>query len=86
MIQNISSIVEEKQLVKELLNRLVKWQTLFVKLSQPGLSPESQRGLYGELFFLKKLFKHTTDNLHCLNTWKGPSKTVQDFQVPHNGC
>jgi hypothetical protein len=66
-------------LVKELLNRLAKWQTLFEKLGQQGLSPEAQRGLYGEIYFLRKFLTNTTDKQHCIGSWQVPSNTVQDF-------
>ena len=82
LIQNISQIVSETQVIKDLLNRLTKWQTLFEKLSQPGLAPESQRGLYGELFFLRKLLQREQNNNQCLKSWQVPSNKVQDF---HHG-
>jgi hypothetical protein len=37
LINQISSIIDEKTLIKTLLNRLAKWQTLFEKLRQQGL-------------------------------------------------
>lgn len=54
LITGIAAISDEKIVVKELLNRLEKWKSLFDKASAEGLSPEEQRGLYGELYFLKK--------------------------------
>ena len=79
LINQVSSLTDEKLLIKELLNRLAKWQTLFEKLSQQGLIPEAQRGLYGELYFLRKFLNNSTNKQYCINSWQVPSNTVQDF-------
>jgi hypothetical protein len=76
----VSPIPNEKDLIKSLLNRLVKWETLFQSVSQQGMSSEVQRGLYGELFFLHKFISKSENNLGCVNSWLGPSRAVQDFQ------
>jgi hypothetical protein len=82
LINQISSIVDEKTLIKTLLNRLAKWQTLFEKLRQQGLTPEAQRGLFGELYFLRKFLSNVGNKGYCINSWQVPSNTVQDF---HHG-
>jgi hypothetical protein len=82
LINQISSIIDEKTLIKTLLNRLAKWQTLFEKLRQQGLTPEAQRGLFGELYFLRKFLNNVVNKGYCINSWQVPSNTVQDF---HHG-
>jgi hypothetical protein len=82
LINQISSIIDEKTLIKTLLNRLAKWQTLFEKLRQQGLTPEAQRGLFGELYFLRKFLNNVVNKGYCINSWQIPSNTVQDF---HHG-
>lgn len=79
LINQVAQITEEKILIKELLNRLAKWQTLFEKLGQQGLTAEAQRGLYGELYFLRKFLRNSTSKQYCINSWQVPSNTVQDF-------
>lgn len=79
LINQISSITDEKILIKDLLNRLAKWQTLFEKLGLQGLTPEAQRGLYGELYFLRKFLTISTSKQYCISSWQVPSNTVQDF-------
>lgn len=79
LINQVSSFTEEKILITTLLNRLTKWQTLFEKLRQQGLSAEAQRGMFGELYFLKKFLLTTNNKNHCINSWQVPSNTVQDF-------
>jgi hypothetical protein len=82
LINHISSIIDEKTLIKTLLNRLANWQTLFEKLRQQGLTPEAQRGLFGELYFLRKFLNNVVNKGYCINSWQVPSNTVQDF---HHG-
>lgn len=80
LIIKVAHVSDEKNLVKFLLDRLVRWETLFQSISQPGMTGEAQRGLYGELFFLRKFLSGYEYNFNCINSWLGPSKAVQDFQ------
>jgi hypothetical protein len=81
LITKISDITSESQLIKELLSRIEKWRSLFEQASLPGLSPEEQRGLFGELYFLKKLLQYTPDFHAVLKSWVGPDKEIRDFQL-----
>ena len=83
LINRVSLITEEKELIKQLINRLEKWRLLFERIGQQGLSDEAQIGLYGELFFLRKFLHNTENKLFCIDSWKGPQKAVQDFQYSH---
>ncbi|MFZ4400589.1 MAG: PD-(D/E)XK motif protein [Bacteroidales bacterium] len=82
LINQVALILDEKVLIKDLLNRLAKWQTLFERLGQQGMTTEAQRGLFGELYFLKKFLSISADISYCINSWQVPSNTVQDF---HHG-
>lgn len=82
LISQVTAILDEKVLIKELLNRLAKWQTMFERLGQQGLTAEAQRGLYGELYFLRKFLSSSTEKSYCITSWQVPSNTVQDF---HHG-
>lgn len=79
LIDAISTITSENQLIKVLLSRFEKWKSIFDKVASPGLSKEEQRGLYGELLFLQKCFQTNTDFLKVIDTWKGPEKGPKDF-------
>lgn len=81
LISRITEIKEDEKLVKEILNRLEKWKSLFDKASADGLSAEEQRGLFGELFFLKKWICNTGDFQRCIQSWVGPEKAIRDFQL-----
>jgi hypothetical protein len=79
LIHQVAEITSESELVKLLLFRLEKWRLLFEKLGQQGLSESAQRGLYGELYFLRKFIQSSDSLEYCINSWKGSEKAVQDF-------
>ncbi len=80
LILSVAPLKNEDKLFKELLNRFEKWKSLFDKASSQGLTPEEQRGLFGELTFLKKLLISGRDTNLVLSSWVGVEKQVRDFQ------
>ena len=80
LIFGVSEVSTEQTLVEKLLERLAKWQSLFEKVGKQGLSDESQRGLYGEIYFLRFLLSNNSDKNYCVKSWLGPEKSIQDFQ------
>jgi len=79
----LAAIINEsdiKIILKNYSNRLIKWQSLFERFKPQGLSPEEQRGLYGELFFLRKFLQTNSDLQNILCSWVGPEKQIRDFQ------
>lgn len=80
LIYRVSQINDEKILVDKLYDRLFEWQLLLEKLGTQGLSESEQRGLYGELYFLRKYLSSNSDYEMCVNSWMGPEKGIQDFQ------
>jgi hypothetical protein len=81
LIDSVKLESDEKQLVRTLLNRFEKWKSLFSRLNSQGLSPEEQRGLWGELFLLRKFFQYSTNYQHILDSWVGPAGEIRDFQM-----
>lgn len=79
MIQSVLSLHSEKEVVKAIINRLEKWQSLFEKLQGEGLTPSEQQGLYGELHFLQKNIARQ-DAVAALHSWVGTDREVRDFQ------
>jgi len=80
LINKVSDITSENELVKALIERLAKWNLLFEKLGRQGLPEEARRGLYGELYFLRTLLDAGINPDFCINFWKGTENAVQDFQ------
>ena len=81
LIASITLETNEKQLVKTILNRFEKWKSLFTKIISEGLLPEEQRGLFGELYFLRKFLQINNNYQFVLNTWIGTAGEVRDFQM-----
>ncbi len=66
------------------LRRLQQWQRLLQKHVLEGLSPEEQRGLYGELRFLRDFVLPNRTVAGGMACWTGPSAAAKDFQFPIN--
>jgi hypothetical protein len=81
LVMEINNLTNEKKIVQQLLNQLEKWISLFDKASFSGLSPEEQRGLYGELFFMRRWINASGNLLRCVKSWTGPEKQIRDFQL-----
>ena len=70
--------------VQSLLSRLRIWQGFMKRYGPEGLSPEEQAGLFAELSFLKDSVIGQLPAPSAVESWKGPTGGVQDFQLP--GC
>lgn len=58
--------------------RVRRWQ-IFLRESPAGLSLERQRGLYGELYFLRYLLLPAISPQPAAEAWVGPYQAHQDF-------
>lgn len=79
----LAAVISEsdvKVILKIYSNRLIKWQSLFERFKQQGLTPEEQRGLFGELFFMRQFLKANTDYKNLVISWVGPEKQIRDYQ------
>ena len=78
----VGSILEaksEKEGVRLVITQLRKWKDLFSKRRNQKLSPQEQQGLYGELYYLRKLL-YKIDKTKAISTWVGPEMAPKDFQ------
>jgi hypothetical protein len=80
LITSIAGETNETKTIREVLNRFEKWKSLFSRINSKGLKPEQQRGLFGELYFLRKLLLTTNNFISVLNTWTGTENQIRDFQ------
>jgi len=85
LILSVAPMQSEEKILKELINRFEKWKSLFDKVSSHGLTPEEQRGLFGELFLLKKLLISFNQTSIVLSSWVGVEKQIRDFQYNNWG-
>ncbi|TAK35038.1 MAG: PD-(D/E)XK motif protein [Saprospiraceae bacterium] len=77
---SVENTRSDKEMLRQILARLENWQALFEEQGQGGLSAEAQRGLFGELLFLKKLIAAWSPDA-AVKSWSGPSQYAQDFHA-----
>lgn len=81
LILSVVQMNDEKEIIRTVINQLVKWKTLFDKRISEGLSVEQQQGLFGELVFLHKcLLQQDVNPFNVLNSWVGVDAALRDFQ------
>lgn len=78
-LAEVKDLENALELFKECLDT---WSDFFKKYGCDGLGPESQRGLFGELFFLKEYGLKNADIITGINYWRGHSRKYQDFSFP----
>ena len=72
---------DERQIVQIFLERLQQWQEFFEKIAINGLSPEAQRGLYGELYFLRNYLLSSSKYFAAeVASWTASKNRQHDFQ------
>ncbi|MDL5384982.1 PD-(D/E)XK motif protein [Aeromonas hydrophila] len=77
----LHSLTKRKEVIAGFLTRVRLWQVFFEKQGPDGLSEEAQRGLYGELRFLKDhVLPFATSLEKAVLTWTGPRSRQHDFQ------
>lgn len=82
IVGRISQTDTDRAAAKALFERLMRWQE-FLKVHGPdGLDEEAQRGLFGELWFLRNELIPAVGEAVAVNAWAGPSGAAQDFQLP----
>lgn len=81
LLIQISDLKDENKLINTLINRLAKWENLFENVRGVGLSKEEQKGLFGELFFLREFLQNSEKYEVCIDSWVGPDANARDFQL-----
>ena len=64
-----------------LIERLLRWRKLLERVGPDGLGQEAQRGLYGELRFMRDHLVPAVGAGRALDAWEGPGGADQDFQL-----
>ena len=82
VLDRMCSATSEQDGVSRLVARLIQWQTFFRSGQPDGLTEEEQRGLYGELWFFKRLLEAGLFADLPVRSWVGPIGGNQDFQFP----
>lgn len=78
IINSLLDINKSEDAIIIISKRINYWRKLFGKFSRSLLTPEQQRGLFGELYFINQVLIET-NNIQILNAWMAPNGTNQDF-------
>lgn len=78
LVNRVCGATTSSRAAGELLSQVTQWQR-FLDARSEGLSEEGQRGLYGELYLLRRLLK-TSGRAVLVGGWIGPSGAAQDFR------
>ncbi len=65
-------------------DRFEHWRRMLQSIAETGLTPESRRGLFGELTILRDHLLPVMPSVDAVRAWTGPAAANQDFQLP--GC
>ena len=79
--ETLSLIENPSFRTQELQNCLDRWNSFFKKIGPDGLSPERQRGLYGELTWLELLLNSDLYMAAAVESWKGCDRGYHDFEI-----
>lgn len=84
IIKSLSIANNSVEALTIIASRINYWKKLFGKYSNGLLTPEQQRGLFGELFFLKKMLDSNSNYQIIINAWQAPTGSNQDFYFDGN--
>lgn len=81
IINTCSGESTERTMVQSLYKRLQMWQHFLEHYGSEGLNEMQQRGLYGELRFLRDYVIPELGVAEAVQSWRGPQKAQHDFQI-----
>ena len=84
IIDHATYIENEIDCIQAFLERIFRWQRFLEKHRLGALGPEAQRGLYGELWFLREVVLKYLTHEEAIRCWTGPEYDRHDFQF--NTC
>ena len=76
----IINMTPEKNLITTFLDSLETWKQFFEKNKSKSLSIEKQKGLFGELIYLRDFVFKEIDFSTAIESWKGPDRAYHDFE------
>lgn len=81
MVKAAESVPDQTAALERVIRRARRWHFLLKGGSSQGLSKEEQRGLVGELAFLREIATHLSPET-ALEGWTGPEGAAKDFEFP----
>jgi hypothetical protein len=81
LIRTLNGCLTNQSRKKEIISFLTRWSIFFEQHGQDGLTSEAQRGLYGELWWLRCMIKQEVSLADAVNSWKGCRRNYHDFEI-----
>lgn len=85
LVDTASVAADLPSAAKACIDRIALWQELFERVTNPGLSLEAQRGLFGELVVLERVVIPALGIHEAVRAWVGPEGANQDFMAGGTG-
>jgi len=84
IINSLENIANQEEAVLIISKKIGYWKKLFSKYNGGMLASQQQRGLFGELYFLKLILENLDINNKTIKAWQAPSGANQDFYFDGN--
>lgn len=81
LVRGLDGCLTDETRRNEIADFLVRWSRFFERHGQEGLSAERQRGLYGELWWLRRLIRAEVSLSSAVSSWKGCEFGYYDFEI-----
>lgn len=81
LVRGLDVCLSNERRRKEIADFLSRWSRFFERYGGEGLSSERQRGLYGELWWFRRMIDAGIDPAVCISAWKGCEYAFHDFQI-----
>ncbi|MFH1950019.1 MAG: PD-(D/E)XK motif protein [Pseudomonadota bacterium] len=81
LVRGLEVCLSNESRRKEIADFLFRWSRFFERYGEVGLSSERQRGLYGELWWLRRMIEAGIEPAACIGSWKGCGRAYHDFQI-----
>jgi len=81
LAEGLENCMTDESRRKEIVDFLTRWSRFFERYGEEILSPQAQRGLFGELKWLERMVREGIDASVCIDSWKGCEHGVHDFDV-----
>lgn len=79
LVLELKAAKNEQEALDVFYSVVSSWRRLFEKINPQGLNLSQQKGLFGELWLIKKLMETSIPASTVLKSWTGPDKANQDF-------
>jgi hypothetical protein len=82
VVEHLRQLASDAAVVAALISRIERWKSFLDRAIGECLVAEEQRGLYGELWFLKNQLLPVIGLDAAVAAWTGPLSLPHDFQTP----